>query len=188
MRRRRRRRRQKNCARTSGASASLSLSWQKETEEADEDWEKTKGGRGARARHTSHFRGSDRRRRLHSSFLRRGTAHGGWSRRRRARTAVVLLKWSKRVAKKACLSSGLFICISKRTNKYEYVPLTHSLTPVFIRGYKLKKESKTALKKVDLSLFFPPKKYQLTPQNKLFNRNEQLKMGHGLHESALRAN
>ena len=62
------------------------------------------------------------------------------------------------------------------------------IVSVFIPGYKLKKESKTALKKVDLSLFFPPKKYQLTPQNKLFNRNEQLKMGHGLHESALRAN
>ena len=39
---------------------------------------------------------------------------------------------------------------------------------VFIRGYELKKESKIALKKVDLSLFFPTKKVPVNPQKHAF--------------------
>ena len=59
---------------------------------------------------------------------------------------------------------------------------------MFIRGYKQKKESKIALKKVDLSLFFLTKKVPINPPRHVFCSNEQLKMCHGLHESALRGN
>ena len=45
---------------------------------------------------------------------------------------------------------------------------------VFIRGFNLKKESKITSKKVDFSLFFPPKKYILDPFYGDFLPDEQL--------------
>ena len=70
-------------------------------------------------------------------------------------------------------------CDSRRVRKEKGAgePLgLHTLNTVFIQGYELKKESKIALKKVELSEILAPEKYFSGPENNNF-RTRKYKNG-----------